>query len=172
MNTRLYDHKPVDLPEVLSSESEHDTLALQSSRRRVIRLAAGSSAFALVASRWGSQAVIAQESSPAAVQLSEDRYVVIRNRTVRANVSIDELNDAIRDGLVPLIAAIPGFIDYYVIQDEETRQRTAVTIFTDKAGADESTTVASDFLANEGLAEYYEDLEPVVLQGAIVVTSH
>jgi hypothetical protein len=97
---------------------------------------------------------------------------VIRNRTVRANVSIDELNDAIRDGLVPLIAAIPGFIDYYVIQDEETRQRTAVTIFTDKAGADESTTVASDFLANEGLAEYYEDLEPVVLQGAIVVTSH
>jgi hypothetical protein len=82
------------------------------------------------------------------------------------------LNVAIRDGLLPLIAAIPGFIEYFVIQDEDTRQRTAVSIFTEKVGADESTTVASEFLAGEGLAEYYEGLEPVEFRGAIVVTSH
>jgi hypothetical protein len=139
-------------------------------RREALRLAAGGGALALIAAGMGRPAVFAQPASPAPSASKEGLYVVIRSRTVKADASIDKLNTAIRDGLMPLIQAIPGFVEYFVMQNPDTRERTAVSVFTDKAGADQSTTVASDFISGEGgLADSYENVEPVVLEGPIVV---
>jgi hypothetical protein len=155
----------------------HDTDSMPSqasddghTRREAIRLAAGGGALALIAAGMRHPAAVAQQATPAPAGSKDGLYVVIRSRTVKADASIDELNTGIRDGLVPLIQAIPGFVEYFVMQNPDTRDRTAVSVFTDKAGADQSTTVASDFISGEGgLADFYEDVEPVVLEGPIVV---
>jgi hypothetical protein len=165
--------------ENISNRAHHDATAersdagaLHTTRRDAIRLAAGGAGLALIAAGLRGPAALAAQGTPAPVVSKEGLYVVVRSRVVKPDMSIDELNTAIRDGLVPLIEAIPGFVEYYVVQNPDTRDRTAVSIFTDKQGADESTAVASDFISGEGgLADYYEDVEPVVLEGAIVVAT-
>ncbi len=157
-----------------SLRSQHDGVVTSCghTRRDAIRLAAGGSALALIAAGIHQPAVFAQQASPAPPASKDGLYVVIRSRTVKADASIEELNTGIRDGLVPLIQAIPGFVEYFVMQNPDTRDRTSASVFTDKAGADQSTTVASDFINGQGgLADYYENVEPVVLEGPIVVAS-
>jgi hypothetical protein len=144
---------------------------LPATRRNALRIAAGGGALALIAAGMRRPGAIAQEASPLPVDSMEGLYVVVRTRVVKADMSIDELNTAIRAGLVPLIAAIPGFVEYYVVQNLDTRERTAVSIFTDKDGADESTTMASAFINGEGLADYYESVEPVVMECEVVIAS-
>lgn len=72
---------------------------------------------------------------------------------------------------MPQIEAIPGFIDYYVIQNHETLERSSISIFTDKTGTDASTKRAGEFLNGQGLASYYEDVNPVITEGEIVVAT-
>ncbi len=135
-----------------SVDASDDDSSPQTNRRGAIRLAAGGVALALIAPGMRSSAVLAQQATPAPAVSKEGLYTVIRSRVVKADRSIDELNTAIRDGLVPLIAAIPGFVEYYVVQNPDTRERTAVSMFLDKAAADESTTMANDFINGQGLS--------------------
>ncbi len=115
---------------------------------------------------------LAQEASPVTVEASkEGLYVTLRTRTVKADMSMEELTTGLRDTLIPVIREIPGFVEYYVVQNNETRERTAVNIFTDKAGADESTKRASEIIEREGLADHYEDAEPIVMEGTIVTAA-
>lgn len=95
----------------------------------------------------------------------------MRTRVVKADMSIDDLTMVIQSGLVPIIRQIPGFIDYYVVQNFETRQRTSVSIYADQAGTEESTRQASAFLNSQNLADSYEDVQPIITEGEIVVTS-
>jgi hypothetical protein len=53
-----------------------------------------------------------------------------------------------------------------VVQNDETRERTGVSIFTDKTGTDESTRVVGEYL--QGFADFYEDVEPIIQEGSIV----
>ncbi len=136
-------------------------------RRNALRVAGGG-ALAMLGMAALSGRAIAQDATPAAESGSKTgRYVVMRTRTVKADVSIDELNGIVSDGLAPLIRDIPGYVDYYVVQNEESRERTAVSIFHDKAGIDESTRQAAEYLS--GYPDYYEDLDPILHEGTIVV---
>ena len=108
-------------------------------------------------------------ATPGAAGSKEGRYAVLRTRTLKPDASVDELSAAIREDFVPVIRRIPGFVEYYVVQNAETRGRTSVSIFADRAGADESTRAAGEFLRGEGLADLYEDVTPVVQEGTIVV---
>jgi hypothetical protein len=129
---------------------------------------------ALAATRL--QGALAQDATPGplpspAAGSKEGLYAVLRTRTVKADKSIDELTRATREGVVPIVRAIPGFVEYYVVQNFDTRERTGVSIYADKTGADESTRQVSDFLKGNGLADYYEDVEPVVQEGTIVTAA-
>ena len=157
-----------DTRSTLSAVSGHQVPV--TTRRTALRLASGGVALALLAARAGDRAT-AQEATPTAEISKQDGYAVMRTRVVKADKSIDDLTRAIHDGLVPLIRQIPGFIDYYVVQNVETRQRTSVSIFADEAGTEESTKQASAFLNGQGLADYYEDVNPIITEGKIVVTA-
>ena len=143
--------------------------ASPATRRDALRLVGGGLALA-VAARAATTA-LAQEASPAPVAGKEGLYAVLRTRTVRADASIDELTAAMREGVLPIVRAIPGFVEYYVIQNVDTRERTGVSIYTDKVGADESTRQVGEFLASSGLADVYEDADPVVVEGEIVTAA-
>lgn len=86
-----------------------------------------------------SRVAIAQEATPAAVAGLEGRYVNVRSRKLRADADPEALLALVREGFVPLIQTIPGFVAYYVVADPETRDQIGISIFADKAGADEST---------------------------------
>jgi hypothetical protein len=140
-------------------------------RRQTLRLAgAGASLAALATIRFGNGAR-AQDATPVAGTTKEGAYAVFRTRVVLPDKSIDDLTAAVREGLVPIIMQIPGYIDYYIVQNFDTRQRTGVAIFADKAGADESTAKAGEFLRSAGLADFYEDVDPVIVEGEIVIAT-
>jgi hypothetical protein len=117
----------------------------------------------------GASTVLAQSATPAAGEGLEGNYVVIRTRVMAEGKSVEELTTQIRNGLVPIIKQIPGFVEYYIVQNADTRQRSSVSIFKDKAGADESTAKAGDFLKANNLTGYYEDVNPVVVDGAVLL---
>jgi hypothetical protein len=138
-------------------------------RRDALRIIGGGAALAALMTAQSRGGALAQEASPVAEADSKlDLYVVMRTRTVKDEASIDVLTAALTEGLVPLIREIPGFVEYYVVQNFETLERTGVSIFADREGADESTRVAGDYIASQGLADSYESADPVVYEGTIV----
>lgn len=115
-------------------------------------------------------AVLAQDATPmAATGMKEGLYVVTRTRKVAEGKSVEELTAQIRAGLVPIIQQIPGFVEYYIVQNPDTRERMSVSIFTDKTGTDASTAKASAFLKANNLAGYYENADPVVTEGELIL---
>jgi len=144
----------------------NNSVARRLSRRAA--LAGGVSGLSVLALATA-PAVFAQNATPDAASGMEGRYVVTRTRKVAAGMSIDELTASIRAGLVPIIVQIPGFVEYYVVQNPDTRERTSVSIFADKAGADASTAKAAEFLKSNNLARYYENVMPVVTAGELVI---
>lgn len=142
----------------------------KSTRRTALRLTGGGVALAMFASRLDGR-VAAQEATPEAGTSRVGAYAVVRTRKVKPDTSIDSLSAAIRDGLMPQIEQIPGFIDYYVVQNFGTLERSSISIFADKTGTDASTKLASEFLNGQGLADLYEDVNPVITEGEIVVAS-
>ncbi|MCC6792305.1 MAG: hypothetical protein IT336_11480, partial [Thermomicrobiales bacterium] len=95
-------------------------------RRSAFRIAGGGVAIAALATLRLSGGALAQNATPAPTDSKESLYVVMRTRTVKSDRSLDELTAGVLDGLVPVIRAIPGFVEYYVVQNEETRERTGV----------------------------------------------
>jgi len=141
-------------------------------RRTALRLFGGGAAVAGLLAAGRIDSALAQDGSPMPAAASkEGLYVTLRTRTVKPDKSMEELTSRLRDTLIPVIREIPGFVEYYVVQNNETRERTAVNIFTDKTGADESTKRASEVIASEGLADYYEDAEPIVMEGTVVTAA-
>ncbi|MDG0816246.1 hypothetical protein [Bdellovibrio svalbardensis] len=88
-----------------------------------------------------------------------------------------ELDKKIHDIFVPLIEKAPGFISYYWL-DTGHGEGASVSVFVDKAGADESTRIAADFVKNnlgslklstpeitEGKIEAHSESAPAMLKG-------
>jgi hypothetical protein len=146
--------------------------AAGATRRDALRLLGGGVALAGLVTAGRINSALAQEASPVPPEESKvGLFVTLRTRTVEADMSADELTAALGDTLVPVIRDIPGFVEYYVVQNDDTRDRTAVNIFANKAGADESTKQASEIIESQGLADYYEDAEPTVMEGVIVTAA-
>lgn len=117
--------------------------------------------------------VSAQESSPAASpDASEEldgKYVVVRSRTLAADLTAEIVMDTIRSGYVPLLRGIDGFVGYLGIADPASRQTAFVAIFADKVGTDASTSLAGEWLADNGY-EFFEG-DPIVVEGSIGVAA-
>ena len=108
-------------------------------------------------------------ASPAGGNDLNGKYVVIRIRTVKPDQSADELMALIREGFVPLVEDVPGFLWYVAGANPETRGQFSVGVFADEAGAAESNRRAAEW-GKLGAADFVEG-DPAVYEGEIGVAT-
>jgi hypothetical protein len=154
-----------------SKPGRRDAAMRETTRRDALKLA-GASLLAFAGAGSG-RAALAQEASPVASPAGGNdlnrKYVVIRIRTVKPDRSADDLMALIRDGFVPLVKAVPGFVWYVAGVNPETRGQFSVGVFADKAGAAESTRRAAEW-GKQGAADFVEG-DPTVNEGLVGVAA-
>ena len=117
-----------------------DGLAGGATRRATLRRFGGGTILAALATAGLGGRVVAQDATPAASGgVTEGLYVVVRTWMFKPDKSAEDLAALVREGFIPFIESTPGFVEYFNLWNADTRQWTAVSIFADKAGADEST---------------------------------
>ena len=79
--------------------------------------------------------------------------------------SVDEIIRRVNEGLVPRIKEVSGFQAYYAVVAGDGRLAT-VSVFEDRAGAEESSRVAADWI-RQNMASLFPN-PPEVLQGEVV----
>lgn len=109
--------------------------------------------------------VIGVAAAPAPTADAIGQYMVIRLREPDPKWEVADVMRLIGEGYAPLVQDIPGFITYFGLADPETGNQAYVGVFEDKAGADESTRVAGEWLK----ANSYDFFtgEPIVAEGLI-----
>jgi hypothetical protein len=154
-----------------SSPVRMDVAMRETTRRVALKLAGGAALVAFAGAGSGRAALA--EASPVASSAGGNRlngkYIVIRIRTVKPDRSADELMALIRDGFVPLVEDVPGFIWYVAGANPETRGQFSVGVFEDEAGAAESSRRAAEW-GKLGAADFVEG-EPAMYEGVIGVAA-
>ena len=79
--------------------------------------------------------------------------------------SVDEITRGVNEGLLPLIKGVSGFQAYYAL-DAGGGRIASVSVFEDRAGAEESSRVAADWI-RQNMASLFPD-PPEVLEGEVV----
>jgi len=92
-------------------------------------------------------------------------YAAIRQYQVDPG-SVDEITRGVNEGFLPIIKEVYGFQAYYVVDAGGGRLAT-VSVFEDRAGAEESTRMAADWI-RQNMASLVPD-PPEVLEGEVVV---
>ncbi|MEA2528430.1 MAG: hypothetical protein QOG89_74 [Thermomicrobiales bacterium] len=155
----------------MRAESAVEGSSVGATRRQTLRQFGGGALLAAVATAGLGGKVFAQtaDATPTAgnTGVGEGVYVVFRTWTFKPEKSAEELAALVREGFVPLVRETPGFREYFNVWNAETRQWTAVSIFVDKAGAEESTVRAKDWAAAH-VAEYVGS-DPTVVDGQIIL---
>ncbi len=136
----------------------------QPNRRDAMKVGGGIARALLGAGLGTGTVAIAQQATPVSGSL-DGAYAVVRLYTIRPNRSSDEVLELIRDGYVPLIREIPGFISYTAIADPASAQHAFISVFEDKAGTDESTRLAGEWLAENNI-DHFEG-GPTIAEGVI-----
>lgn len=76
----------------------------------------------------------------------------------------DKIDQLIQEEFVPLLKKSKGFVRYYWL-DNGTGEGASLSVFEDKAGADESIRIAADFVKKE-MSELLRE-KPEVIEGPI-----
>jgi hypothetical protein len=63
---------------------------------------------------------------------------------------IEELSELVKDGFLPIVESVPGFVAYYVV-DAGDGVASSITICEDKTGVDESTSRAAEWVEEHAL---------------------
>ena len=92
-------------------------------------------------------------------------YAVIRRYNTHDN-SAGKIEQRVRDGFVPLISKLPGFVSYDVVRSTDGTLL-SVSVFESKQAAEDSTRLASDWV-HENLASLIRTA-PVILAGDVMV---
>ena len=79
--------------------------------------------------------------------------------------SVDEVKRGINEGFLPIIKDASGFQAYYAL-DAGGGRLASVSVFEDRAGAEESTRMAADWI-RQNMASLFPN-PPEVLQGEVV----
>ena len=90
-------------------------------------------------------------------------YAVIRRYKFRAEDS-EKINQLVQEGFVPLIKKANGFISYNWL-DTGAGEGASLSVFQDKAGADESIRLAADFVKTS-MSELLTQ-KPEVIEGPV-----
>jgi hypothetical protein len=109
-------------------------------------------------------------SADASHSSKEHQVMFVTVRKYR-NVQGDRnhLIDLVKNGFVPLISKIDGFIDYYCFfADDDTL--TSVNVYRDKRGADESVRVAAAWV-EQNLAKFLPE-PPGLISGEVFAEAH
>ena len=77
---------------------------------------------------------------------------------------IDELSELVKDGFLPIVESVPGFVAYYAV-DAGDGMASSITICEDKTGVDESTSRASEWVEENAL-DFIES-GPAVVTGVV-----
>jgi hypothetical protein len=93
------------------------------------------------------------------------KYVVIRLRQPNPDWEVADVMRLIGEGYVPLVEAIPGFVAYFGSADAETGGQAYITVFDDKAGTEESTRVAGEWLKENDYTFFAGD--PKLAEGEV-----
>ena len=104
-------------------------------------------------------------STPAPASDLLGKYVVIRLRQPSPDWKVEEVMHLIGEGYIPLVEKIPGFIAYFGSADAETGGQAYITMFDDKAGTEESTRVAGEWLKANNYTFFTGD--PTLAEGEI-----
>jgi hypothetical protein len=94
-------------------------------------------------------------------------YVVIRRYPLAPGASVEELTRRVREGFVPIISQVPGFVEYYTY-DAGGGDSGTVSVFTDAAAAEESTRRAADWVAQADLGAFFGG-PPEVIAGPVLL---
>jgi hypothetical protein len=97
----------------------------------------------------------------------EGEYGVFRLLTVKPDQDVQRLIADSHVQLLPVVTAIPGYVFYLVLYNDQTRALTAFGVFADKAGADASTARAKNFITAH--AKYYVEPTPEVVDGTVAI---
>ena len=90
-------------------------------------------------------------------------YAVIRRYRFKSEDS-EKISKLIQEGFVPLLKKANGFISYNWL-DTGTGEGASLSVFQDKAGADESIRLAADFV-KESMPELLNQ-KPEVIEGLV-----
>ena len=118
-----------------------------SRRAVVLRLGASGLGGALLGS--GLLAASAQEATPEAGQAGDYWRSAIQ---FAPGHTMGELVAAVESGFMPIVTQVPGFVEYFLVETEEGA--ISISVFTDQAGAEESTKRAADWVA-DNLAGFF-----------------
>ena len=86
-------------------------------------------------------------------------YAAIRQAKAKPGLA-NELAERVKNGAVPIISDVPGFMGYYVVYSSDDTV-TAISIFNNHAGAEESN--------RRGLAWIEQNLAPLLIGPATAV---
>lgn len=147
-----------------NEQARHET-----TRRDALRIG-GAAAAVLAGALGGGTVAIARQATPATdpVAAPEGSHVVIRIRQVREDSDGEALLQLIRDGYVPLIEQVPGFISYTALADPASQTQIFISTFLDEAGTDESTRLAAQWLEDNAIDDFEGDA--VVVEGDLAFT--
>jgi hypothetical protein len=134
--------------------------AALSRRRAVLRLGSGGLA-ALLAGVVISAA--AQEASPMAGTAADRAYLAIRQYELAPDHTMEELHAAVESGFMPIVRDVPGFQEYFLVETDDGV--ISISVFTDQAGAEDSTARAADWVG-QNLAGFFAG-PPVVTTGSV-----
>jgi quinol monooxygenase YgiN len=141
-------------------------VAAEATRRDALRTAGGG-VLALLAFLQVDSQVMAQPATPLAGSSLRGAYAVARVRKVKPDYAASEVSASVAAGFVPIVQEVPGFISYFVIADDAQGSWVSVGIFTDRAGAEESTRRAMAF-GQQGTDEMVEG-DPIIIEGTIEI---
>ena len=94
-------------------------------------------------------------------------YASIRRYRIDRS-SIHQINALARDGFLPIISELPGFIAYYIV-DQGDGNAATISLFEDKAAAEQSNRAAAAWV-QENMAALVEG-PPEILAGKVTVSS-
>ena len=90
-------------------------------------------------------------------------YAVVRHYHFKKEDS-EKIDKLIQEGFVPLLKAAQGFVRYYWLDTGEG-EGASLSVFNDKAGADESVRLAADFVREHMSTLLIQ--KPEVIEGPI-----
>jgi hypothetical protein len=142
---------------VESFDSTSSGSAALSRRSAVLSLGGGGLALLLASSAIPAAA---QEASPMA---GGRAYLVIRQYQLAPGRTVEELSALVESGFIPILQQVPGFREYFLVETGEGVL--SISVFTDQAGAEESTRRAADWI-QQNLTGFYTG-PPTVTTGSV-----
>jgi hypothetical protein len=145
-----------------------NTLAKLIWTRRSRRTAIGTLLGAVLAPAWRVAATQARQATPmpgTTAGVDPDWYAVARLGHLREGASTTEVARRAREGFVPIITTVPGFVAYFLIEIGQREQMT-ISIFSDPAGAAESTRRAAAWVPG-AIGELVEGPAEVLAEGRV-----